>query len=315
MGACSQRTERTQVMKHITEQTELQLNHTAVALGKFDGFHRGHQLLLGQVRKWQEEGLTGVIVTFVPAGQELGASKHIDGFREKKHKAEASGVDILLEYPFTREFAAMEPEVFVTEVLVKQLGVQAVAVGRDFRFGRNRSGDVSLLQKLGKQYDFQVRVFDKLTEGKKEISSSLIRTEIEAGHMEEVSAYMGQGYLVFGEVVHGKELGTAIGIPTANQWMEPERILPPFGVYASRLRWNGQVFHGISNLGCKPTVSKEQTVGLETFIFDFNEKIYGEWIEVELLHFVRPERKFQGIEELKKQMQQDIAAVKRSVSL
>ncbi len=302
-------------MKHITDLTALQLNHTAVALGKFDGFHLGHQLLLGQVRKWQEEGLTGVIVTFVPAGRELGASKHIDGLREKKHKAEESGIDILLEYPFTREFAAMEPEVFVREVLVRQLGVQAVAVGRDFRFGRNRGGDVDLLQTLGKQYHFQVRAFDKLMKGQKEISSSLIRAEIEAGHMETVSACIGQGYSVFGEVVHGKELGTAIGIPTANQWIEPERILPPFGVYASRIRRKEQVLYGISNLGCKPTVSNEQIVGLETYIFDFAEDLYGEWIEVELLHFIRPERKFQGIEELKRQMQQDIADVKRSVSL
>lgn len=296
-------------MEHITNVTELQLHNTAVALGKFDGFHRGHQLLLEQVRNWQEQGLTGVIFTFAEAGKSLGVQKRIDSRNEKLRKAEAAGIDILLEYPFTKEFSAMEPEAFVAEILIKQLGVKAVAVGRDFRFGRNRSGDTALLVKLGQQYDFQVMVFDKLMENQNEISSSLIRSEIEAGHMEQAAAYMGQGYSVFGEVIHGKELGTAIGIPTANQWISPEKLLPPFGVYAARILWKGQVYYGISNLGCKPTVSEEQLVGLETYIFDFQQDIYGEWIEVELLHFIRPERKFAGVEELVEQMQEDIGQV------
>ncbi|MDE7367938.1 MAG: adenylyltransferase/cytidyltransferase family protein, partial [Lachnospiraceae bacterium] len=116
-------------MEHITNVTELQLHNTAVALGKFDGFHRGHQLLLEQVRNWQEQGLTGVIFTFAEAGKSLGVQKRIDSRNEKLRKAEAAGIDILLEYPFTKEFSAMEPETFVAEILIKQLGVKAVAVG------------------------------------------------------------------------------------------------------------------------------------------------------------------------------------------
>lgn len=297
-------------MQHITDVTELQLHHTAVALGKFDGFHRGHQLLLEQVRNWQDRGLTGVIFTFAAVGKDLGNQKHIDSKEEKRHKAEASGIDVLLEYPFTKEFAALEPEVFVTEILMKQLDVKAVAVGRDFRFGANRRGDADLLKQLGNQYDFQVTVFDKLTEQKKEISSSVIRGEIEAGRMELVSAYMGQGYSVMGEVVRGKGLGHTIQIPTTNQWVPTDKILPPFGVYASKIKIKSQVYYGISNLGCKPTVSREPVVGLETYIFDFQQDIYGEQIEVELLHFIRPEKKFQGIEELAAQMQQDIHRVR-----
>lgn len=298
-------------MKHITDVSGLQLHNTAVALGKFDGFHRGHQLLLEQVRNWQKQGLTGVIFTFAEAGRGLGAQKRIDSNREKLQKAEAADIDILLEYPFTKEFSAMEPETFVAEVLIKQLGVKAVTVGKDFRFGRNRSGDVVLLEKLGGQYEFQVKVFDKLKENQNEISSSVIRSAIEAGYMEQVSAYMGQGYRITGEVVHGKALGHTIGIPTANQWVAMEKILPPFGVYAVKITWKEQIFYGISNLGCKPTVSQEQIVGLETYIFDFEQDIYGEWMEVELLHFIRPERKFQGVEELVMQMQEDIKQVRQ----
>lgn len=289
--------------------TTLQLNHTAVALGKFDGFHRGHQLLFEQVKKWQVQGLTGVIVTFVPAGMELGSHKHIDASYERRHKAEKFGIDVLLEYPFTESFAAMEPEVFVSKILVEQLGVAAVAVGRDFRFGRNRKGDIALLRELGEQFHFQVCIFDKLADDQKEISSSLIRTEIEAGHMETASVYMGRGYSLYGEVIHGKEIGRTISFPTANQRVPDDKVLPPFGVYAARIIWKNHSFYGISNLGCKPTVSQEAIVGLETYIFDFEENIYGEWIEVELLRFIRPERKFEGVEELREQMQKDMEQI------
>lgn len=298
-------------MKHITDVSELQLHNTAIALGKFDGIHRGHRMLLEQVKNWQRQGLTGVMFTFSEAGSRLGVQKRIDSRDEKFRKAEAVGIDILLEYPFTKGFSAMEPESFVAEVLIKQLGVKAVAVGTDFRFGRNRSGDADLLVSLGERYGFRVMVFDKLMENQNEISSSLIRSEIEAGHMEQVYSYMGQGYSVWGEVVHGRALGSSIGIPTANQWIAPEKLLPPFGVYAARILWKDRIYYGISNLGCKPTVSEDQLVGLETYIFNFQQDIYGEWIEVELLHFIRPERKFQSVEELVEQMQEDIAKAEK----
>lgn len=297
-------------MEHITDVAGLQFHNTAVALGKFDGFHRGHQLLLNQVRAWQEQGLTGVIFTFAEVGMGFGVQKRIDSHEEKRRKAEAAGIDVLLEYPFTKEFSAMEPETFVADILIGQLGVRAVAVGKDFRFGRNRSGDTALLADLGQQYGFEVMVFDKLKENQQEISSSLIRSEIEAGHMEQAAVYMGQGYRVFAEVIHGKELGTAIGIPTANQRIPMEKLLPPFGVYMAKIRWENQIFYGISNLGYKPTVSEEQSIGLETYIFDFDRNIYGVWIEVELLRFIRPEKKFAGVEELVSQMKEDIAQVK-----
>lgn len=297
-------------MQHITSVTELQLYQTAVALGKFDGFHRGHQLLLEQVRKWQEQGLTGVIFTFAPAGETIGSTKHIDSHMEKIHKAEAAGIDILLEYPFTKTFAGLEPEAFVAEILVKQLDVKAVAVGRDFRFGNNRKGDVSTLEQLGNRYGFHVMTFDKRMVQQEEISSSSIRMAIEAGQMEFVTASMGQGYSVYGEVVHGKRLGHTIDIPTANQLVSSEKVLPPFGVYAAKITWQKQEYHGIANLGCKPTVSDAQVIGLETYMFDFQEDIYGEWIEVELLHFIRPERKFDSLEELVSQMKKDIIAAK-----
>ena len=297
-------------MRHITDVKDIQLHETAVALGKFDGFHRGHQLLIHQLMKWQEQGMTGVIFTFVPAGERIGSAKLIDSRTEKIHKAEKTGVNILLEYPFTKEFANLEPEAFVTEILIKQLDVRAVAIGKDFRFGKNRTGDAEVLVELGKKYGFQVQVFDKLKENQKEISSSAIRNAIMNGQMKLAASYMGENYCIYGEVVHGEGLGHTIGVPTTNQLISEEKLVPPFGVYAAKIIWKNQEYCGIANLGCKPTVSEGDVVDLETYIFDFQQDLYGEWIEVELLEFIRPEQKFETVEALLQQIEKDIEFTK-----
>ncbi|MBO5237500.1 MAG: bifunctional riboflavin kinase/FAD synthetase [Lachnospiraceae bacterium] len=297
-------------MRHITDVKDIQLHDTAVALGKFDGFHRGHQLLIHQLMKWQEQGMTGVIFTFVPAGERIGSAKLIDSRTEKIHKAEKTGVNILLEYPFTKEFANLEPEAFVTEILIKQLDVRAVAIGKDFRFGKNRTGDAEVLIELGKKYGFQVQVFEKLKENQKEISSSAIRNAIMNGQMKLAASYMGENYCIYGEVVHGEGLGHTIGVPTTNQLISEEKLVPPFGVYAAKIIWKDQEYCGIANLGCKPTVSEGDVVDLETYIFDFQQDLYGEWIEVELLEFIRPEQKFETVEALLQQIEKDIEFTK-----
>lgn len=297
-------------MQHITEVKDLKLQNTAIALGKFDGFHRGHQLLLEQVKTWQDQGMTGVIFTFAPAGRQIGVGKHIDSHAEKIRKSVDTGIQVLLEYPFSEEFARLQPEEFVDQILIGQLDVKAVAVGSDFHFGRNRAGDAALLEQLGHRKGFQVKVFDKLQEQKRDISSSVIREAIESGDMEQVTACLGHGYTISGPVVHGQALGRTIGIPTANQKVPEDKLVPPYGVYAVRIHWKRNEYYGIANLGCKPTVSEKAEVGLETYIFDFNRDIYGEYLEVELLHFLRAEQKFDNLDALVTQMQADIGRAK-----
>lgn len=302
-------------MQHITEVKDLKLQNTAVALGKFDGFHRGHQLLLEQVKNWQDQGMTGVIFTFAPAGRQIGAGKHIDSHAEKVQKSVDTGIQVLLEYPFSEEFAGLQPEEFVDQILIGQLDVKAVAVGSDFHFGRNRAGDAALLEQMGHRKGFQVKVFDKLQEQKRDISSSVIREAIESGDMEQVTACLGHGYTISGPVVHGQALGRTIGIPTANQKVPEDKLVPPYGVYAVRIHWNRNEYYGIANLGYKPTVSEKAEVGLETYIFDFNKDIYGEYLEVELLHFLRAEQKFDNLDALVTQMQADIVRAKEILQL
>lgn len=302
-------------MQHITEVKNLKLQNTAIALGKFDGFHRGHQLLLAQVLEWQKRGMTGVIFTFAPAGRQIGSGKHIDSHAEKVKQSEDTGIQVLLEYPFSEGFANLQPEEFVDQILIGQLGVRAVAVGSDFHFGKHRSGDAELLKRIGQQKGFEVKIFEKLQEQEQDISSSVIREAIEAGDMERVTACLGHGYRISGPVVHGQALGRTIGIPTANQRVPEDKLVPPYGVYAARIHWKQKVYYGIANLGCKPTVSEKAETGLETYIFAFDRNIYGDDLEVELLHFLRREQKFENLDVLAAQMQTDIREAKKKLKI
>lgn len=281
---------------------------TAVALGKFDGIHLGHQLLIDGLLEEKKKGYKALVFTFGTApGNVLhgGIKKNIYTSLEKSFYFEELGVDILLEYPFTKEFAAISPVEFVEECLVKQLGVKAIYVGGDFRFGKGRSGNVSLLKALGEQYHFEVHAIPKKAKHGKVVSSTTIRDLLES-HFHAANDMLGNPYFIYGEVVHGKHLGHTIGFPTINQRIPEQKLIPANGVYASRVMIEGNYYKGISNLGKKPTIEGKHQVGLETYILDFDGNLYGKMIKTELLFFIRPEEKFSSVEELREQIQIDV---------
>lgn len=300
-------------MKYI-KSAEFQLEHTAVALGKFEGIHRGHQLLLDEIIKQKKNGLQSVVFTFdTPPRSVLKGERDYRQIytKEERHEIlEQQDIDVLIEHPFTREFASLEPEAFVREVLIGKTGAKAVVVGTDFRFGRKRSGDIHVLKELSEIYDFQLIVIDKLQIGHEDVSSTRIRNLLEKGEMEEAGQLLGRPFAVVGEVVHGKALGRTIQIPTVNQIVEQEKLVPPNGVYVSRIHIAGKSYYGITNIGVKPTVEEHAVKGIETNIFDFDQDIYGQNIEVELLHYHRPEMCFSSVEELRNQMMADISYAK-----
>lgn len=281
---------------------------TAVALGKFDGIHLGHQLLINGLIKEKQRGCQALVFTFGAVPNEVllgGVKKNIYTSEEKALYFEELGVDVLLEYPFTKEFAALSPERFVIECLVKQLGVRTIYVGEDFRFGRGRSGKVSLLQSLGEQYRFEVHAIPKKTKHGKVISSTTIRDLLES-HFYAANDMLGNPYFVYGEVVHGNHLGSTIGFPTMNQIIPKQKLFPAFGVYASRVQIDGIIYRSISNLGKKPTVEGNNQLGLETYILDYNGNLYGRMLKTELLYFIRPEERFSNVKALRKQISNDI---------
>ena len=302
-------------MKYIKNTTDFHIpEDTVVSLGKFDGIHKGHGRLLEYLDIKKKEGLKTVIFTFdIPPGwrlKNMQEGKLLTTNEEKKQLFGQHGIDYLIECPFTPEIMQMEPEAFA-ERIVTNLHIKSLVVGTDFKFGHNRRGDYRLLEELSGRLGYDLKVVDKLKEDGRDISSTFIREELLAGHLEKANSLLGYHYFVQGTVVHGNEIGgAALGIPTANLVLPQEKLLPPFGVYLTRTTLYGDkesVYRGISNVGCKPTINGDNPVGVETHLIGFGEQIYGRQIKVEFLEKVRDEMKFGSLEELKRQMQRDIA--------
>ena len=281
----------------------------AAAIGKFDGIHKGHQALLQHILKQKAKGLSAAVFTFDPPPSAFFGPAKVRGLttrEEKRRIFRRIGIDVLIEFPLNAQTAAMPPQTFIEEILVKRMRAAYVAAGTDVTFGAQGAGGSSMLLEYGRKLGFSVEIMDKICQGGREISSSLIREELEQGNMKRVTELIGFPYSVTGTVVHGKRLGRTIGMPTVNLLPPQDKLLPPRGVYFSNVSYNGRHYRSISNIGCKPTVSSENVMGVETYLYDFSEDIYGKEITVNLLEFKRPEMKFRSVEELKEQMQRDI---------
>lgn len=297
-------------MKYITKTLDFQLDHASViTLGKFDGLHRGHQKLVNKALEIGKQGYETVVFTFdisplVKLGSRI--KRTLLTNEERRNLLERMNVDCLIECPFVQELIQMEPEEFIEQILVRRLRASFLVVGPDFRFGYQRKGTSQVLQEFSSKYGYKVVVLEKEQNDHREISSTWIRELIREGRMENVNDLLGYPYFVKGTVVRGRQLGRTWGLPTINQIPSDSKLLPPFGVYASRTTINGKTYYGISNVGVKPTV-KESFAGVETYLFNCNENLYGKEAWVEFYHFVRPECKFDSLEELREQIQRDAA--------
>lgn len=298
-------------MQIIEQTTEFVLPaRSAVAIGKFDGIHLGHQKLIFQLLEQKRKGLLATIFTFDTSAAAFfgGEEKELTTKSEKRAAFEEMGIDMLIEFPLNRETAATEPEEFVRRYLAEQMRAAYICAGPDLSFGKNGAGDYALLERYARQYGYHAELIEKirLASGE-EISSTAVRQAVRKGDMELVSGMLGKAYCVSGRVEHGKKFGRTIGMPTANLIPEEDKLLPPNGVYYSKVMIKDREYRGISNVGCKPTVSAAGRMGIETYLYDFEGDLYGEDITVMLLAFRRPERKFADTDALRRQMEEDIA--------
>jgi len=302
-----------ETMKYIAGNTNFKFKNSAVTLGKFDGLHLGHQLLLDQVKSYKEQGYTTIMFSFLYHPFNLFSDKEFELIyteEEKVAKLKKYGIDVLISYPFTEETRNIEPEKFIKDILVDKLDAKVIVVGNDFRFGHERRGDIKLLQEMAKIYGYKVIACEKRKSHEGVISSSTIRKELTVGNLEAVNAMLGQPYTITGEVMHGRKIGRTLGMPTTNILPAINKLLPPCGVYASKTLIDGIYHPGVTNIGYKPTVGEEDRKGVETYLFDFDQDLYGRVIEVELYTYFRPEIKFNSLEELKLKMQGDIVFAK-----
>lgn len=283
---------------------------SAVTFGKFDGLHRGHQLLVEEVRKLgKQDGIRSIVCAFDmgPLWKRIGKTPQILMTGKERQEHLEGKVDVLAECPFTQEFSQIKAEDFIRDIIKGVFHARYVIVGTDFQFGYEKRGDLGMLRQYAKEYGYQLIVIEKERYENRIISSTYIKEVLRQGDLRLAGMLLGYAYGITGQVEHGKQLGRTLGFPTLNVEWPKDKLVPPRGVYLSDVRIDGQRYHGISNVGVKPTVSKEERVLAESFLFGYDGDAYGKSVSVELLEFCRPERRFDDLEELKACIDRDIA--------
>ena len=294
---------------------------TAIALGNFDGIHQGHQIVLQPIiqagKTSSPTPLYPSVVSFTPHPREFfsgGKIKLLTPIPEKASKLADLGIEQLVLLPFNRDLAALSPEAFVEQVLVRQLNAKIISVGLDFRFGYQRKGTGQDLSQIAANYGITVHLnslhqYQNRDRGAVRVSSSLIREALLRGEVSTANQMLGSPYSLWGTVVKGQQLGRTIGFPTANLQLPPEKFLPRFGVYAVDVWLQNSLHQGVMNIGCRPTVSGDVPT-IEVHLLNWSGDLYGQNLKVYLQQFLRPEQKFDSLEALKQQITQDCQAVK-----
>ena len=294
---------------------QLSFDHkpSVVSIGNYDGVHKGHQYVINTLlEKSDELSAPSTVITFEPLAKEFfspGSVMRLTSLEERAELLFTLGVERVLCINFTKEFAAYSPMKFVEDVLINGLGAKYLCVGDDFRFGKNRAGDFSFLQQVGKQNSFEVTAHDTFTMDDQRVSSGRVRDAILASDFDLAGQLLGRPYTVMGQVERGQQLGRTIGFPTANVAL-PNPLLAINGVYSVSVYLLGddkQIIsrlNGIANVGVRPTVDG-QDKRLEVHLFDFDQEIYGQILQVQFHQKIRDEQKFDSVELLKKQIAKD----------
>ena len=287
------------------------LECAVVTSGTFDGLHIGHKKILSRLKEISSQcGGESTVLTFWPHprmvvsedSQDLQLLSTID---EKIELFSQMGIQHLAIIPFTRAFSELSSDDFIRQILVDKIGTKKLVIGYDHRFGRNREGSFEFLQKNASAYGFEVEEIPRQDIEDLAISSSRIRHSLLSGNVDEAKYLLGRPYSFTGLVVKGKQLGRTIGFPTANiQLHESYKLIPANGVYVIRAFYNGTAYQGMLNIGVRPTVDGTYRT-IEANLFDFDKEIYGEDLTVELLHYLRPEQKFNGLDALIQQIKID----------
>lgn len=286
------------------------LEKTVVTIGTFDGIHIGHQKILKDlIETAKKENKKSVLLTFFPHPrmvlQKEVTIQLLNTIEEKSSLLEKMGLDYLIIHPFSKEFSRLTALDFVRDILVNQLNTSRLIIGYDHHFGKNREGNIHQLKEYSSLYDFNVEEIPAQDIDNVSVSSTKIRNALQEGSLKTANNYLGYNYMLNGTVVNGKSLGGKIGFPTANlEVNETYKLIPKTGVYIIKTVIDSVLFYGMMNIGFRPTVSgKDQTI--EAHLFNFNKDLYGKNLRLELLYFLRKEKKFDSIDDLIVQLKLD----------
>ena len=309
---------QTMIIYHDLAEISEPLRRPVITIGNFDGVHLGHQTLFQKVKeRARAMSGQGVVLTFDPHPIKLMRPEKqlplLTTTAQKVRLLSELDLEVLIVHPFTADFGALPARDFVAEYLVRRLGVQEVVIGHDYRFGRNREGNIALLQALGAEFGFPVHVVDAIQIQGKVVSSTLIRNLIQRGQVHEAQKFLGRPYEVTGVVVPGYGRGARLlGFPTANIDLDNGLLVPGAGIYAVWTELRGQVYSGVANIGTCPTFDN-QKLSLEVYILDFDADIYGERLAVRFVQRLRDEHRFPDISALISQIKKDVAAARQIV--
>lgn len=294
------------------------LRGAVVALGNFDGFHRGHQAVVGAAREIaRAQGRPLIVATFDPHPVRYfrpdAPPFRLTTLDQRERLFAAAGADAMLVFAFDAALAALTAEEFVAERLVDRIGAAVVVTGQDFTFGKDRGGTVPVLAELGRRHGMATHAVSPVVDADGPVSSSRIRDALRGGDCETATRLLTRPFAIEGIVQHGDKVGRTIGYPTANLPLD-RYLRPAYGIYAVRgLLPDGRVLDGAANLGIRPTFDPPKEL-LEPYFFDFDEDLYGQRIEVALIGFIRPEAKFAGLDALSAQMAADCAEARRRLT-
>ncbi len=296
-------------------QSQFEEKNLCLAIGNFDGFHKGHIEILNSLKKIAyEKKQPSAIMSFNPHPREFFENKN-ENFNiylksDKINFLKTFDINIYIEFTFDKKLSELSANQFVEKILINKLDIKNVVVGKDFKFGKNRSGNFKILKNYSKENDLNVHLVESLmlSDRSDKYSSSIIRENIQNGEIEKANFALGRSWQMTGKIIEGDKRARKINFPTANV-IPGKHILPRKGVYCVNAHINNEKYFGISNFGERPTVDGSKLL-LETHIFNFNQQIYGNDLTVEFLTFIRPEKKFANFDELAKQIKKDIETAK-----
>lgn len=291
------------------------IKETVVALGNFDGVHKGHQELIRRtVKSARMAGLKSAVFTFANHPRNVLAGEHVIKnilyLEEKAEIIKSLGVDYLFSLEFTSEIQHLSAEEFIKVLLIDALKMKEAYCGFNYHFGYHADGNPEKLMKAGLENGFGIHVLEPYLIDGNLVSSTFIRKLIADGRVAECKKYMGRNYSIGGEVVVGNKIGRTIGFPTSNILIDETMVTPAHGVYVTYCNYNGVQYQGVSNVGIKPTIGDNKK-NIETHIINFSKELYGKEIRVEFLQRIRPEIKFNSVEELAAQIKRDCIEAKR----